>query len=77
VQTIGGLAQVKALIEAEEPDLLIGSSFERNIRPASAFVGMIPPLRGMVRLSPAPLAGINGALAFIEQVLNASMDKKR
>jgi nitrogenase molybdenum-iron protein alpha/beta subunit len=76
VQKAGGLAQVKALIEAEGPDLLIGSSFERSARPASAFVGIIPPLRGTVRLSPAPLAGINGALAFIEQVLNASMDNK-
>jgi nitrogenase molybdenum-iron protein alpha/beta subunit len=76
VQKTGGLAQVKALIEAEKPDLLIGSSFERYARPAAAFVGMNPPLRGSVRLSPAPLAGINGALAFMEQVLNASMDKK-
>jgi nitrogenase molybdenum-iron protein alpha/beta subunit len=76
VRQAGGLAGVKALISACEPDLVVGSSFERNLRPASAFVGLIPPLRGTVRLSPAPLAGTNGTLAFIEQVLNAMMDQK-
>ncbi len=40
----------------------------------AAFVGITPPLRGKVRLYPAPLAGINGMLSFIEQVLNACID---
>ncbi|MDD4137831.1 MAG: nitrogenase component 1 [Methanoregula sp.] len=72
----GSLSHVKGLIEAHHPDLVIGSSFERSVSGHAAFVGVIPPLRGSVRLFPAPLAGINGTLLFIEHVLNACMDKK-
>jgi nitrogenase molybdenum-iron protein alpha/beta subunit len=72
----GGLSQVKELIDLHHPDLIVGSSFERSVSGHAAFVGIIPPLRGSVRLFPAPLAGINGTLSFIEQVLNASMDRK-
>jgi nitrogenase molybdenum-iron protein alpha/beta subunit len=71
-----GISQVNELITAHHPDLVIGSSFERAISRDTAFVGLIPPLRGTVRLSPAPLAGINGTLSFIEHVLNACMDRK-
>jgi nitrogenase molybdenum-iron protein alpha/beta subunit len=71
-----GILQVHELIRAHTPDLVIGSSFERAISKDIAFVGIIPPLRGTVRLSPAPLAGVNGTLSFIEQVLNACMDRK-
>ena len=72
----GSLSQVKDLIESHQPDLVIGSSFERSVGGDAAFVGIIPPLRGSVRLFPAPLAGINGTLSFIENVLNACMDRK-
>lgn len=72
----GSLSRVKELIEAHHPDLVIGSSFERSVSGKAAFVGIIPPLRGSVRLHPAPLAGINGTLSFIEHVLNACMDRK-
>ena len=71
-----GISEVRDLITANSPDLVIGSSFERAISGDRAFVGVIPPLRGTVRLSPAPLAGINGTLSFIEQVLNACIDRK-
>jgi nitrogenase molybdenum-iron protein alpha/beta subunit len=69
------LAQVQDLIATHCPDLVIGSSFERSVCGAAAFVGIIPPLRGSVRLCPAPLAGINGTLSFVEHVLNACMDR--
>ena len=71
-----GISQVNELIRAHHPDLVIGSSFERAICRDTAFVGIIPPLRGTVRLSPVPLAGINGTLSFIEYVLNACIDRK-
>jgi len=71
-----GLDQVKALIEKHKPDLVIGSSFERSVCGDAAFVGLTPPLRGKVRLASRPIAGIEGTLGFIEDVLNACMDRK-
>lgn len=71
-----GLSQVQDLLRTSRPDLVIGSSFERSAAPEAAFVGIIPPLRGRVRLHPSPIAGTNGALALIEQVLNACMDRR-
>ena len=76
VQEAGSISQVRELVQAHHPDLVIGSSFERSVSRNTAFVGIIPPLRGSVRLFPAPLAGINGTLSFIERVLNACMDHK-
>lgn len=69
------LAEVMRLLEIHAPDLVVGSSFERSACRTAAFVGIIPPLRGRVRLNPEPLAGINGTLSFIEHVLNACMDR--
>jgi len=76
VQQADGLPQVQALIEAYEPDLVIGSSFERSVITTAAFVGLTPPLRGRVRLTSRPIAGITGTLCFMEEVLNACMDRK-
>jgi nitrogenase molybdenum-iron protein alpha/beta subunit len=76
VTRAAGLSQVRDLIGAHHPDLVIGSSFERSVCGDAAFVGIIPPLRGSIRLFPSPLAGTNGTLSFIEQVLNACMNKK-
>jgi nitrogenase molybdenum-iron protein alpha/beta subunit len=72
----GGLLQVTSLIESTDPDLVLGSSFERSVSGNRGFVGLIPPLRGEVRLAPRPLAGINGTLSFMEDVLNTCMDAK-
>lgn len=72
----GGLSQVRALIDAASPDLVLGSSFERSVSGNRGFVGLIPPLRGEVRLAPRPLAGINGTLSFMEDVLNRCMDQR-
>jgi nitrogenase molybdenum-iron protein alpha/beta subunit len=70
-----GLSQVSELIRASDPDLVIGSSFERSVCKDKAFTSIIPPVRGRVRLYPTPIAGISGNLSFIENVLNACMDK--
>ena len=72
-----GLSQVQALVENHKPDLIIGSSFERSVSGDTAFVGLTPPLRGKVRLASRPIAGIEGTLGFIEDVLNACMDRNR
>jgi len=71
---VKGLKEAKTLIELHNPDLVLGSSFERSVSGNRAFYGITPPLRGVVRLAPVPFAGINGTLFFMEQVLNACMD---
>jgi nitrogenase molybdenum-iron protein alpha/beta subunit len=74
---VTGLTEAKTAIEVHNPDLVLGSSFERSVSGSRAFLGITPPLRGVVRLAPVPLAGINGTLFFMEQVLNACMDHPR
>jgi nitrogenase molybdenum-iron protein alpha/beta subunit len=74
---VTGLKEAKTFIETNNPDLVLGSSFERSVSGNRAFYGITPPLRGVVRLAPVPLAGINGTLFFMEQVLNACMDHSR
>ncbi|MGD0535289.1 MAG: nitrogenase component 1 [Methanoregula sp.] len=76
VEKLTGLEQVARKIAEVAPDLVIGSSFERSVSGDRTFVGIIPPLRGRVRLAHPPLAGTGGTLHFIEDVLNACMDKK-
>ncbi len=76
VAHVQGLHQVRECIEHHVPDLVIGSSFERSVCTGRAFVGMIPPLRGKVRLAHPPLAGVGGTLHFAEEVLNACMEHK-
>ncbi|PKG33479.1 nitrogenase component 1 [Methanoregula sp.] len=75
-EQVSSLSRVRELIATHDPDLVIGSSFERSLSQEKAFTGIIPPLRGRVRIYPAPLAGINGTLSFMESVLNSCMDKK-
>jgi nitrogenase molybdenum-iron protein alpha/beta subunit len=74
---VTGLKEAKTLIERYNPDLVLGSSFERSVSGNRAFYGMTPPLRGEVRLAPVPIAGINGTLFFLEKVLNTCMDHSR
>jgi nitrogenase molybdenum-iron protein alpha/beta subunit len=74
---VTGLKEVKTLIDLHNPSLVLGSSFERSVSGNRAFYGITPPLKGVVRLAPVPLAGINGTLFFMEQVLNACMDHSR
>jgi nitrogenase molybdenum-iron protein alpha/beta subunit len=74
---VTGLKEAKTLIDLHDPDLVLGSSFERSVSGNRAFYGMTPPVRGEVRLAPVPIAGINGTLFFMEQVLNTCMDHTR
>jgi nitrogenase molybdenum-iron protein alpha/beta subunit len=74
---VTGLREAKTLIDLHDPDLVLGSSFERSVSGNRAYYGMTPPLRGEVRLAPVPVAGINGTLFFMEQVLNTCMDHSR
>jgi nitrogenase molybdenum-iron protein alpha/beta subunit len=74
---VQGLSRVASLIRQFNPDLVIGSSFERSMDSSRAFVGLSPPLRGIIRLAPQTVAGITGTLAFVENVLNACMDRKK
>jgi nitrogenase molybdenum-iron protein alpha/beta subunit len=75
-EQVTGLEGVRSLIGQHNPDLVMGSSFERSVCEARAFTGITPPLRGTIRLAPTPFAGINGTLCLMEQMLNACMDKK-
>jgi nitrogenase molybdenum-iron protein alpha/beta subunit len=77
VGRVQGFSEVKDLIRHYNPDLVIGSSFERSVDPKPAFVGLAPPVRGIVKLAPHPVAGISGSLSFIENVLNACMDRRK
>jgi nitrogenase molybdenum-iron protein alpha/beta subunit len=74
---VNGLKEARTVIEQHNPGLVLGSSFERSVAGNRAFYGITPPLRGVVRLAPVPLAGINGTLFFMEQVLNTCMDHSR
>ena len=74
---VQGFSQATSLIRQVNPDLIVGSSFERSVDSRQAFVGLTPPLRGMVKLAPHSVAGITGTLSFIENVLNACMDRKK
>jgi nitrogenase molybdenum-iron protein alpha/beta subunit len=65
------LGSAGELLAASEPDLVMGSSFEHRLRPTAAFVPLAPPLRGRWRLAAVPFAGVEGALATVEAVLNA------
>jgi len=71
---IGGIAEA---LTREKPDLVIASSFERSACPGAAFAGLTPPLRGRVLLRSRCLAGIEGTLSFMDEVLNACMDRRR
>ncbi len=74
---VSGLNEARSLIGEHDPDLVLGSSFERSVSGKRAFYAITPPVRGEVRLAPVPLAGVNGTLFFMEQVLNACMDRSR
>jgi nitrogenase molybdenum-iron protein alpha/beta subunit len=74
VQDLGIAEQI---LNANPPDLVMGSSFEQGLMPGTPFVGITPPVRGRVRLRGNPLAGTEGALFFIEEVINACIDGKK
>jgi nitrogenase molybdenum-iron protein alpha/beta subunit len=71
------IGDISGFLSGERPDLVIGSSFERSACPEAAFVGLTPPIRGRVLLRSRCIAGIEGAFSFMEEVLNAMMDRRR
>ena len=71
------LGRITEFLAAGQPDLVVGSSFERSACPGAAFAALTPPLRGRVLLRSRALAGIEGTLSFMEEALNACMDRNR
>lgn len=74
---VTSLAIIESAIREHAPDLVLGSTFERSVAGDAAFVGLTPPIRGEFRLSSKPLAGTEGELSFMEDVLNACMDHQQ
>lgn len=70
-EAVTSLEKIREEIARTEPDLIIGSSYEHALAPAVPYVGITFPQRGRVRLHARPIAGIEGSLAFIEDVLTA------
>jgi len=69
--------EIRECLAADPPDLVVGSSYERAMAPAAAFVGVTLPARDRVRLSARPLAGIEGTLALCEDAVNACIDREK
>jgi len=68
---------IREMILDAEPDLILGSSYEASIAPDAAFVGLTLPLRDRVALSSHAVAGVEGALRLMEEVLNACINRNR
>ena len=62
---------IKETLSATDFDLIIGSSFEHAAFPDSAFVAMTFPIRHRKMIYDRPLAGIQGALYLMDEVLEA------
>ena len=69
------LRVIKEIISKETPDLILGSSFENAISPKTPFIGMTFPQRSRIVLHNKPVAGTEGSLVFIGDVLN-SLDQR-
>lgn len=70
-------AAIADALSSDEYTLILGSSYEHQMQPCAAFVGITPPQRGRVILGSPPLAGIEGMLNGVEMILNACMDRKK
>lgn len=68
---------IRDMIRDTEPDLILGSSYEAAIAPGAAFVGLTLPLRDRVALSSRAVAGVEGTLRLMEEVLNVCIDRNR
>jgi nitrogenase molybdenum-iron protein alpha/beta subunit len=76
-RTLTDLEEISQVLGEISPDLVLGSSYERAAAPGSAFVGLTFPQRGRVMIGSRALAGTEGALRFMDEVLNACMDRCR
>ena len=68
---INHLRPIKSAIERENPDIIIGSSFEYAKFPKVPFVGLTFPIRHIKMLSHRPVSGPEGSLYFMESVINS------
>lgn len=75
VRDASDMRSISGILEGSSPDLVIGSSYEHALSPGIPFVGITPPLRGVISLHSCPLCGIEGELWLVESVLNACMSK--
>ncbi|NVO67615.1 nitrogenase component 1 [Methanofollis tationis] len=73
---VTSLEEIEELIAEAGPDLILGSSYEQAVAPEIPFVGLTFPQRGRVRLHARPITGIEGSLAFIEDVLTACRSRR-
>lgn len=71
------LERIGDLIGEHEPDLILGSSYERAIAPEVSFVGITPPLRGVVTLRNTPFTGTEGLLFLAEAAFNACIEGQK
>ncbi|MDD1677957.1 MAG: nitrogenase component 1 [Methanomicrobiales archaeon] len=71
------LPEIAAYINQEHPDLVLGSSYEQSVCGDAAFVPFTFPLRGRIALRTRTLAGPEGVLSLLEDVLNACMDRDK
>jgi hypothetical protein len=69
--------QIADALHSDSYNLIIGSSYEAQMKPDAGFVGVTPPIRGRIVIGSRPLAGIEGAITAVEMILNALMDKKK
>ena len=74
---VTSLSRIMEIIKSQSPDLVLGSSFEHSLAGTFAFSGITPPLRSSIQLSSRPLAGTEGPLVLMEDVLNACMDHRK
>lgn len=65
------LGTVKQMIAESEPDLLIGSRYEKTLAPDIPFVQTTIPIRKHSMLCHRPLVGTEGILWLTESVINA------
>lgn len=68
------LTKITGHIAGCSPDLILASTFEANAYPKAAFLGITPPDRSRVSIAARPIAGIEGGIMFMENVLNTLID---
>jgi len=68
---------IKACIQRERPDLVLGSSYEQSVCGDAAFVSFSFPMRGKILLRARTIAGPEGTLSLVEEVLNSCIDRKK
>ncbi len=76
-EKVTSLRRMEEILAEHAPDLILGSSYEHTLYPSAAFFGLIPPIRNRFLLHARPLIGIEGAMACMEEVLNACRDQRQ